>query len=121
MSFFQVCFKIDCILSHSVTKPDLNFLTFLLFLYVEMCSIYSIRIFIYVLLFFCFELLFQQYPGVNQLSSSLGGLSLQSSPQPESLRPVNLTQERNILPMTPVWAPVPNLNADLKKLNCSPE
>ncbi|KAG8519438.1 Protein transport protein Sec24B [Galemys pyrenaicus] len=63
----------------------------------------------------------QQYPGVNQLSSSLGGLSLQSSPQPESLRPVNLTQERNILPPTPVWAPVPNLNLDLKKLNCSPE
>uniref|UniRef100_A0A2I2Y4W2 SEC24 homolog B, COPII coat complex component n=1 Tax=Gorilla gorilla gorilla TaxID=9595 RepID=A0A2I2Y4W2_GORGO len=63
----------------------------------------------------------QQYPGVNQLSSSIGGLSLQSSPQPESLRPVNLTQERNILPMTPVWAPVPNLNADLKKLNCSPD
>ncbi|XP_008072921.1 protein transport protein Sec24B isoform X2 [Carlito syrichta] len=64
---------------------------------------------------------YPQYPGVNQLSSSLGGLSLQSSPQPESLRPVNLTQERNILPMTPVWAPVPNLNVDLKKLNCSPD
>uniref|UniRef100_A0A2K6F544 SEC24 homolog B, COPII coat complex component n=1 Tax=Propithecus coquereli TaxID=379532 RepID=A0A2K6F544_PROCO len=63
----------------------------------------------------------QQYPGMNQLSSSLGGLSLQSSPQPESLRPVNLTQERNILPMTPVWAPVPNLNLELKKLNCSPQ
>ncbi|KAM8802343.1 protein transport protein Sec24B isoform 4-T4 [Rhynchonycteris naso] len=62
-----------------------------------------------------------QYPGVNQLSSSLGGLSLQSSVQPESLRPVNLTQERNILPMTPVCAPVPNLNLDLKKLNCSPD
>ncbi|XP_066135906.1 protein transport protein Sec24B isoform X4 [Saccopteryx bilineata] len=64
---------------------------------------------------------YSQYPGVNQLSSSLGGLSLQSSVQPESLRPVNLTQERNILPMTPVWAPVPNLNLDLKKLNCSPD
>ncbi|XP_032317551.1 protein transport protein Sec24B isoform X4 [Camelus ferus] len=63
----------------------------------------------------------QQYPGMNQLSSSLGGLSLQSSSQPESLRPVNLTQERNILPMTPVWAPVPNLNSDLRKLNCSPD
>ncbi|OWK07053.1 hypothetical protein Celaphus_00018546 [Cervus elaphus hippelaphus] len=63
----------------------------------------------------------QQYPGMNQLSSSLGGLSLQSSSQPESLRPVNLTQERNILPTTPVWAPVPNLNLDLKKLNCSPD
>uniref|UniRef100_A0A8C6S2B4 SEC24 homolog B, COPII coat complex component n=1 Tax=Nannospalax galili TaxID=1026970 RepID=A0A8C6S2B4_NANGA len=63
----------------------------------------------------------QHYPGVNQLSSSLGGLSLQSSPQPESLRPVNLTQERNILPTTPVWAPVPNLNLELNKLNCSPD
>ncbi|XP_045848055.1 protein transport protein Sec24B isoform X5 [Meles meles] len=63
----------------------------------------------------------QQYPGMNQLSSGLGGLSLQSSPQPESLRPINLTQERNILPVTPVWAPVPNLNLDLKKLNCSPD
>ncbi|XP_064141521.1 protein transport protein Sec24B isoform X2 [Loxodonta africana] len=64
---------------------------------------------------------YTQYPGMNQLSSSLGGLSLQSSPQPESLRPVNLTQERNILPMTPIWAPVPNLNVDLRKLNCSPD
>nr|XP_019597515.1 PREDICTED: protein transport protein Sec24B isoform X4 [Rhinolophus sinicus] len=64
---------------------------------------------------------YAQYPGMSQLSSSLGGLSLQSSAQPESLRPVNLTQERNILPMTPVWAPVPNLNLDLKKLNCSPD
>ncbi|XP_054582668.1 protein transport protein Sec24B isoform X4 [Eptesicus fuscus] len=64
---------------------------------------------------------YAQYPGMNQLSSSLGGLSLQSSAQPESLRPVNLTQERNVLPMTPVLAPVPNLNLDLKKLNCSPD
>ncbi|KAM5255379.1 protein transport protein Sec24B isoform 2-T2 [Ctenodactylus gundi] len=64
---------------------------------------------------------YPQYPGVNQLSSSLGGLNLQSSPQPESLRPINLTQERNILPTTPIWAPVPNLNLDLRKLNCSPD
>ncbi|ERE90146.1 protein transport protein Sec24B-like protein [Cricetulus griseus] len=63
----------------------------------------------------------QHYPGVNQLSSSLGGLSLQSSPQPESLRPVNLTQEKNILPPTPIWAPVPNLSTELSKLNCSPD
>ncbi|EHA99330.1 Protein transport protein Sec24B, partial [Heterocephalus glaber] len=63
----------------------------------------------------------QQHPGVNQLSSALGGLSLQSSPQPESLRPINLTQERDVLPATPVWAPVPNLNLDLRKLNCSPD
>ncbi|XP_040607728.1 protein transport protein Sec24B isoform X4 [Mesocricetus auratus] len=63
----------------------------------------------------------QHYPGVNQLSSGLGGLSLQSSPQPESLRPVNLTQEKNILPPTPIWAPIPNLSAELSKLNCSPD
>ncbi|XP_021500765.1 protein transport protein Sec24B isoform X2 [Meriones unguiculatus] len=63
----------------------------------------------------------QHYPGMNQLSSGLGGLSLQSSPQPESLRPVNLTQEKNILPAAPVWAPVPNLSAELNKLNCSPD
>uniref|UniRef100_G3VWB0 SEC24 homolog B, COPII coat complex component n=1 Tax=Sarcophilus harrisii TaxID=9305 RepID=G3VWB0_SARHA len=65
---------------------------------------------------------YAQYPGMNQLSSSLSGLSLQhSSQQPESLRPVNLTQDRNILPVTPVLAPVPNLNSDLKKLNCNPD
>ncbi|XP_067424357.1 protein transport protein Sec24B isoform X3 [Emydura macquarii macquarii] len=63
----------------------------------------------------------QQYPGVNQLSSTLGGLSLQHSQQPESLRPVNLTQDKNILPVSPVLAPVPNLNSDLRKLNCSPD
>ncbi|XP_052630717.1 protein transport protein Sec24B isoform X9 [Harpia harpyja] len=63
----------------------------------------------------------QQYPGVNQLSSSLGGLSLQHSQQPESLRPVNLTQDKNILPVSSVQAPVPNLNSDLRKLNCSPD
>ncbi|XP_023962608.1 protein transport protein Sec24B isoform X2 [Chrysemys picta bellii] len=64
---------------------------------------------------------YPQYPGVNQLSSTLGGLSLQHSQQPESLRPVNLTQDRNILPVSPVLAPVPNLNSDLRKLNCSPD
>ncbi|XP_062430110.1 protein transport protein Sec24B isoform X3 [Rhea pennata] len=63
----------------------------------------------------------QQYTGVNQLSSSLGGLSLQHSQQPEGLRPVNLTQDRNILPVSSVPAPVPNLNSDLRKLNCSPD
>ncbi|XP_010145090.1 PREDICTED: protein transport protein Sec24B-like, partial [Eurypyga helias] len=68
-----------------------------------------------------FQHYLQQYPGVNQLSSSLGGLSLQQSQQPESLRPVNLTQDRNILPVSSVAAPVPNLNSDLRKLNCSPD
>uniref|UniRef100_A0A8C5SH44 SEC24 homolog B, COPII coat complex component n=1 Tax=Laticauda laticaudata TaxID=8630 RepID=A0A8C5SH44_LATLA len=60
----------------------------------------------------------QVYPTMNQLSASLGGLGIQ---QPESLRPVNLIQERNILPIAPVLPPLPNLNSDLKKLNCSPD
>ncbi|KAH0615914.1 hypothetical protein JD844_026553, partial [Phrynosoma platyrhinos] len=60
----------------------------------------------------------QQYPTVNQLSASLGGLGIQ---QPESLRPINLTQDRNILPIVSTPAPVPNLNSDLKRLNCSPD
>ncbi|XP_054996970.1 protein transport protein Sec24B isoform X2 [Sorex araneus] len=64
---------------------------------------------------------YAQYPGMAPLSSSLGGLSLQGTPQPESLRPVNLTQERDILPATPPWPPVPNLNLELKRLNCSPD
>ncbi|XP_053113036.1 protein transport protein Sec24B isoform X2 [Hemicordylus capensis] len=63
----------------------------------------------------------QQYPTMKQLSASLGGLGLQQMQQPESLRPVNLTQERNILPIALVPAPVPNLNSDLKKFNCSPD
>ncbi|NXA58437.1 SC24B protein, partial [Mohoua ochrocephala] len=70
---------------------------------------------------FNLNILHEQYPGVNQLSSSLGGLSLQHSQQPESLRPVNLTHDRNILPVSSVPAPVPNLNSDLRKLNCSPD
>ncbi|KAM4808975.1 protein transport protein Sec24B isoform 2-T2 [Rhinophrynus dorsalis] len=61
------------------------------------------------------------YSGVNQLPASLGGLSLQQAQPPEGLRPVNLIQDRNILPVSPLPAPVPNLNSDLKKLNCSPD
>ncbi|XP_062992345.1 protein transport protein Sec24B isoform X2 [Elgaria multicarinata webbii] len=60
----------------------------------------------------------QQYPTMNQLSASLGGLGIQ---QPESLKPINLTQDRNIMPIVPILAPVPNLNSDLKRLNCSPD
>ncbi|XP_044310162.1 protein transport protein Sec24A isoform X2 [Varanus komodoensis] len=63
----------------------------------------------------------QQFPqpglGTNTLSASMGGLSL----QPEGLRPINLLQERNILPATPLQAPVPNLHEDILKLNCNPE
>uniref|UniRef100_A0A6J0TP85 Protein transport protein Sec24A isoform X1 n=1 Tax=Pogona vitticeps TaxID=103695 RepID=A0A6J0TP85_9SAUR len=63
----------------------------------------------------------QQFPqpglGANTLTAPLSGLSL----QPEGLRPINLLQERNILPATPLQAPVPNLHEDIQKLNCSPE
>ncbi|XP_068137632.1 protein transport protein Sec24B isoform X2 [Hyperolius riggenbachi] len=62
-----------------------------------------------------------QYSGMNQLPASLSGLSLQSAPQPEGLRPVNLIQDRNVLPLSSLPAPAPNLNPDLKKLNCNPE
>uniref|UniRef100_A0A674GMS9 SEC24 homolog A, COPII coat complex component n=1 Tax=Taeniopygia guttata TaxID=59729 RepID=A0A674GMS9_TAEGU len=55
--------------------------------------------------------------GTNHLTASMAGLSLQQ----EGLRPVNLLQERNILPTTLLKAPVPNLHEDIQKLNCNPE
>ncbi|XP_053319482.1 protein transport protein Sec24A [Spea bombifrons] len=67
----------------------------------------------------------QQMPqppmGVNHLASAVGGLSLHQARQLDELRPVNLLQERNILPPTPLQAPTPCLQEDLQKLNCSPE
>ncbi|XP_077361347.1 protein transport protein Sec24A isoform X2 [Festucalex cinctus] len=59
-------------------------------------------------------------PGPAQLSPSLAAMNLQSS-NPESLRVVNLLQERNLLPPGPVPAPTPCLPQDLQKLNCNPE
>uniref|UniRef100_H0X8X9 SEC24 homolog A, COPII coat complex component n=1 Tax=Otolemur garnettii TaxID=30611 RepID=H0X8X9_OTOGA len=55
--------------------------------------------------------------GANHLTASLSGLHL----HPEGLRVVNLLQERNMLPSTPLQAPVPNLHEDIQKLNCNPE
>lgn len=55
--------------------------------------------------------------GTSPLAASMGGLSL----QPEGLRPINLLQDRNILPAVPLQAPVPNLQEDIQKLNCSAE
>ncbi|XP_047272605.1 protein transport protein Sec24A isoform X4 [Homo sapiens] len=61
---------------------------------------------------------FTQTPlGANHLTTSMSGLSL----QPEGLRVVNLLQERNMLPSTPLKPPVPNLHEDIQKLNCNPE
>lgn len=61
---------------------------------------------------------FNQTPlGANHLTASMSGLSL----HPEGLRAVNLLQERNMLPSTPLQPPVPNLLEDIQKLNCNPE
>nr|XP_033500810.1 protein transport protein Sec24A isoform X3 [Epinephelus lanceolatus] len=59
-------------------------------------------------------------PGPAQLSPSLAAMSLQSS-TPEALRVVNLLQERNLLPPSPIPAPTPCLPQDLQKINCNPE
>ncbi|XP_069826047.1 protein transport protein Sec24A isoform X1 [Dendropsophus ebraccatus] len=59
--------------------------------------------------------------GVNNLVSSVGGLSIHQAQQLDELRAVNLLQERNILPPTSVKPPKPCLQEDLQKLNCSPE
>ncbi|XP_068456897.1 protein transport protein Sec24A isoform X3 [Clinocottus analis] len=59
-------------------------------------------------------------PGAAQLSPSLAAMSLQSS-TPETLRVVNLLQERNLLPPIPIPAPTPCLQQDLQRINCNPE
>ncbi|XP_066429921.1 protein transport protein Sec24B [Eleutherodactylus coqui] len=64
---------------------------------------------------------YASYGGMNQLPASLAGLSLQQAQQPESLRPINLMQDRNVLPVSSLPPPTPSLNADLKKLNCNSE
>ncbi|XP_023651648.1 protein transport protein Sec24B isoform X3 [Paramormyrops kingsleyae] len=63
----------------------------------------------------------QPFPNMSQLSTALGGLSGVPELQVEGLRPVNLLQERNILPPSPLPDPEPNLSADLRKVNCSPD
>uniref|UniRef100_A0A8C3JNM4 SEC24 homolog A, COPII coat complex component n=1 Tax=Calidris pygmaea TaxID=425635 RepID=A0A8C3JNM4_9CHAR len=55
--------------------------------------------------------------GTNHLTASMAGLNLQQ----EGLKPVNLLQERNILPTTLLKPPVPNLHEEIQKLNCNPE
>ncbi|XP_029917688.1 protein transport protein Sec24B isoform X2 [Myripristis murdjan] len=63
----------------------------------------------------------QPFPSLSQLSAALGGLSGVPELEVEALRPVNLLQERNLLPPRPLQAPEPNLSAELKKANCSPQ
>ncbi|XP_068181019.1 protein transport protein Sec24B [Antennarius striatus] len=63
----------------------------------------------------------QPFPNLSQLSAALGGLSGVPELEMEVLRPVNLLQERNLLPPRPLEAPEPNLSLALKKVNCSPQ
>ncbi|XP_053284066.1 protein transport protein Sec24B isoform X2 [Pleuronectes platessa] len=61
------------------------------------------------------------FPNLSQLSAALGGLSGVPELEQEALTPINLMHERNLLPPRPLEAPEPNLNGDLKKVNCSPQ
>lgn len=61
------------------------------------------------------------FPSLSQLSAALGGLSGVPELEVEALRPLNLLQERNLLPPRPLEAPEPNLSSELKKVNCSPQ
>uniref|UniRef100_A0AAX7SCY1 SEC24 homolog B, COPII coat complex component n=1 Tax=Astatotilapia calliptera TaxID=8154 RepID=A0AAX7SCY1_ASTCA len=63
----------------------------------------------------------QPFPSLSELSAALGGLSGVPELEVEALRPINLLQERNLLPPRPLEAPEPNLSPDLKKVNCSPQ
>ncbi|XP_041044984.1 protein transport protein Sec24B-like isoform X2 [Carcharodon carcharias] len=63
----------------------------------------------------------QPFSSVNQLSSSMEGLTFRNNRQAEALRQVSLLQERNILPPVPILSPQSNLSPELKKLNCSPD
>ncbi|XP_031722794.1 protein transport protein Sec24B [Anarrhichthys ocellatus] len=63
----------------------------------------------------------QPFPNMSQLSAALGGVSGVPELEVEALRPVNLVQERNLLPPRPLSAPEPNLSPDLKKVNCCPQ
>lgn len=63
----------------------------------------------------------QPFPSLSQLSDALGGLSGVPELELESLRPVNLLQERTLLPPRPLEAPEPNLSPELRKANCSPQ
>ncbi|XP_072291979.1 protein transport protein Sec24B [Eucyclogobius newberryi] len=63
----------------------------------------------------------QPFPNLSQLSAALGGLSGIPELEIECLQPINLLQERNLLPPWPLGAPEPNLSPELKTVNCSPE
>lgn len=63
----------------------------------------------------------QPFPNLSQLSAALGGLSGVPELEVEALKPINLLQERNLLPARPLEAPEPNLSSELKKVNCSPQ
>ncbi|KAM9740768.1 LOW QUALITY PROTEIN: protein transport protein Sec24B [Menidia menidia] len=61
----------------------------------------------------------QPFPSLTQLSAALGGLSGVPELESEALRPVDLLQERNLLPPPTLEPPEPNLSPELRKVNCS--
>ncbi|XP_067847596.1 protein transport protein Sec24B-like isoform X2 [Heptranchias perlo] len=61
------------------------------------------------------------FTSVNQLSSTMEGLTFQNNRQAEALKQVSLLQERNILPPVPIQSPQSNLSPELRKLNCNPD
>ncbi|XP_061896023.1 protein transport protein Sec24B isoform X1 [Entelurus aequoreus] len=63
----------------------------------------------------------QPFPSLSQLSAALGGLSGVPELEVEALSPLNLLQEKNLLPPRPLEAPEPNLSSELRKVNCSPQ
>lgn len=63
----------------------------------------------------------QPFSNMNQLSSTMEGLSFQNKQQAEALKQVNLLQERNILPPVPIQNPQSKLSPELRKLNCNPD
>ncbi|XP_067896527.1 protein transport protein Sec24B-like isoform X2 [Heterodontus francisci] len=63
----------------------------------------------------------QPFSSVNQLSSTMEGLTFQNNRQAEALKQVSLLQERNILPPVPILSPQSNLSPELRKLNCRPD
>ncbi|XP_033124522.1 protein transport protein Sec24A-like [Anneissia japonica] len=58
-----------------------------------------------------------QQPMMNNLTAGVGKMNL----QPNDARPVNLMQERHILPKTPIEAPKPKLSNGNQKTNVSPD
>lgn len=58
----------------------------------------------------------QQFPS-SGLEGPMGRLTVQQS---SACQPINLLEQRHVLPQTPIEQPSPNLPGDLRKRNCDP-